>query len=1184
MKIRLIFLAFIIFQLLGLTKLQAQENPTKNAQKALADLARQYEERWYLDSLWAVENGWPLQSGEATFVGRQGQLPLYETQSTRTEIEYYYGQELWAQPYLLRGNGQTIGQWESPSGNNTAPDIGNSNLNAANITLQNASGNSSHATQVALRMVGTAQSDSSAGLGLAPEAQLEVWSSVNVESTLAAEASKYYVSNHSYASIRGWITPISFTLNSQTENVNWFSEANVDRQEDYGFGRYEARDKAWDEIAYYAPYHNIVLAASNERGQSSSADTVVSFYYDATIPGGYRFEKYANPWPEADGGSDGFDCLPPGTLSKNAWVIGATDVGSRPYQDVTDENINSNSAFGPTDDGRIKPDFVAPGGFTSYSAPQVSASLALLQELAQKKLGYALRSATLKALMMHSAYDFAPSGPDYRSGWGLINPSGAAALIDGQEVNSRFYEQALEPNSTQVYYLYLDSIRDLKASIAWTDPPATPLSRDYDSRDLNNSQPLLINDLNIRLIRLADQQSYFPFILNPLQPALAATTGNNVLDNAEQIFLKQASAGWYVLSVDAQGNLVDAQGNSAAQNYSLVLSGFSRYYCAPENGYSAHWNGQQWIPASPTAGAKVRISGNYTLSGDQYFGQLHADPGSQINLQGHDLHLAGDLISPDLNLSGGKLYFDGTLKQNLCGSCKAEQVYLNNSGGLDIASENSRMEIKDYLFLQSGSLTTANALCLIGGSGLNNYAQIHHESGGSWQGSIHFSLFLPASSASGWRSLGSPVNTRLGSLLKSLDNFALSPNGSVFQWNARRSRWEVPADTTAPFNALNPYWIYLGENENTRFNTFPFSLELSGETPTSVQQNLGFHDGSGGQFVSGSIDSAGWNLLSNPFPENLNWSAIKQHADFSRTTAPLHGSYYVWDPQAGKYLSHNGLVGDSELGGSIAPMQAFFVKLNQAADSTSAAFNFNRSHRHLSPANFRKKVLPHWQLEWRFSDSSQADRCYIAFSSQSSAAFDTDLDAYKLMGDPVTGPRIYSLPPQGADAPELGIQCLPWLQEGEKIALALKAPSPGPCSIKASAIQINQAEPWYLIDRKLGKLHALSEKSYHFYYDVNDAAERFWLWRAPTNFHALDSTAENPLLWYYKEGFLHLKLAHWQESLQLSLVNSAGQKLWQQEKLSGVEWRIDLNLSPGVYYLLLESLDWSHRETLYLGD
>ncbi len=1181
---RLFFLAFIIFHLLDLTELQAQGNPTKNAQKALADLARQYEERWHLDSLWAVENGWPLQSGEATFAGRQGLLPLYETQSTRTEIEYFYGQELWAQPYLLRGNGQTIGQWESPSGSNSAPDINNSNLNSANITLQNASGNSSHATQVALRMVGTAQSDSSAGLGLAPEAQLEVWSSVNVESTLAAEATKYYVSNHSYSSFRGWITPLSFTLNSQTENVNWFSEANVDRQKDYGFGRYEARDKAWDEIAYYAPYHNIVLAASNERGQTSSADTVVSFYYDATIPGSYRFERYASPWPEADGGSTGYDCLPPGTLSKNAWVIGAVDAGPRPYQDVTDENINSNSAFGPTDDGRIKPDFVAPGGFTSYAAPQVSASLALLQELAQKKLGYPLRSATLKAVMMHSAYDFSPAGPDYRSGWGLINPSGAAAIINAQDANTRFYEQALEPNSTQVYYLYLDSVRDVKASIAWTDPPATPISRDYDSRDLNNSQPMLINDLNIRLTRLADQQNYLPFILNPQQPDLAAQTGNNNLDNAEQILLEQANAGWYALSVSAQGTLINAQGNTAAQNYSLVLSGFSRYSCISESGYSAHWDGQQWIPASPNTGAKVRISGNYTFNGDHYFAQLHTDPGCQINLQGYDLHLVGDLISPDLNLSGGRLYFDGTLKQNLCGSCAAEQVYLNNIAGLDIAPENSRLEITDHLFLQSGSLTTANALHLIGGSGPNDYAQIHHESQGSWQGDIHFSLYLPATSTAGWRSLGSPVNTRLGPFLKSLDNFSLAPNGSVFQWNARRSRWEIPADTAVPFNGLNPYWIYLGEYENTRFNTFPFSLALDGETPTTVQQNLGYHDGSGGQFVRGSIDSAGWNLLSNPFPENLNWSAIKQHADFNRTIAPLHGSYYVWDPQARKYLSHNGLVGDNELGGSIAPVQAFFVKLNQASDTTSSAFNFNRSHRHLSPANFRKKVLPHWQLECRFSDSSHADRCYIAFSSQASAAFDPYFDAYKLMGDPVTGPRIYSLPPKGENTPELSIQCLPWLQEGEKIALALKAPSSGPCSIKASAIQINQAESWYLIDRKLGKLHAVEDKNYHFFYDLNDDAERFWLWRAPSNFHALDSAAENPLLWYYKEGFLHLKLARWQENLQLSLVNSAGQKLWQQEKESGVEWHFNLNLPKGVYYLLLESADWSHHETLYLGD
>lgn len=1164
--------------------LAAQEARVLAREKALADLKRECEDRWHQDSLWAREQGWPLQWGDASFAGRQGGLPRYEIPATRDEIFNYYGQELWAPPYLLRGVGQTIGQWEASSGGNTAPDTTNVNLNASNILLRNASGSSGHATSVALRLIGTAQGDSAGGLGLAPEAQLEAWSSSGVESTLAAEAGRYFVSNHSYATLRGWVPPRTLVLNGQTETVNWFSEANVDRQEDYGFGLYVHRDSVWDAIAYHAPFHNIVLAASNERGGNRTDDTVVSFYYDPNLPDFYRFEKYTSPRPEADGGLDGYDCLPPGTLSKNAWVIGATNASAGiGYQGPADEDINQRSAFGPSDDGRIKPDFVAPGGFTSFSAPQVSGSLALLQELAQAELGYPLRSATLKALMMHTAFDFAPAGPDYHSGWGLINPSAAAEILSGRLSRARFYEQELAPQSRQVFYLYLDSTADLRASMAWTDPPGRPNPRLYDSRDLNNTQSMLINDLNMRLYRLADQQSFLPLVLDPTQPALAAQPGDNTRDNSEQIRLPQASAGWYALTIDARANLLDDQGQPAPQAFSLVLSGFSHYHCSPEASYSAHWDGSQWNPAPPAAGDHVRISGQYQLSSDQYFGQLQIDPGASLDLEGHSLHLSGNLLAPEAAISGGPLYFDGLEQQELCGSCIAEQLYLDNSAGLQVIGESSALVIKDYLFLEKGRLLTGDALYLRGGESPRSYAQLHHESGADWQGLIHYQFNLPDPSPTGWRSLASPVSSHLGAFLRAQDDFALATGGSVFQWDARSSRWAVPQDTNRAFDALHPYWIFMGENQNTRFNSFPFSVELTGQSPLSVQQNLGYHDGTGGEFVTGSVDSAGWNLLSNPFPENLNWTAIRQHLDFSTPDSALHGAYYVWDPGSEKYLSHNGLVGDSVLGGSIAPMQAFFVKLNRAADTQSTAFDFDQSHRRLERADFRKSTPAHWQLSLSIEGSEEADRAYIAFYPQAKSGFDTRFDAYKLMGEPVSGPRLFTMPKQGIDQPALGIQCLPLPARGEKIPLALRAPFSGAAQIKSQAFQLSQPEEWYLVDRKTGQLQSLDGGSYFFDYQTGDDDHRFWIWRAPSQFERLAESAEFPVLWHYKEGHLQLKLSRWRDDLQVRLVNSAGQQVESYKGLSGLEWRFELNLIPGLYYLLLDQGDWHYSESIYLG-
>ena len=126
--------------------------------------------------------------------------------------------------------------------------------------------------------------------------------------------------------------------------------------------------------------------------------------------------------------------------------------------------------MGPALDGRLKPDLVAFGsadtmyttsttsyagslGGTSASTPQVTGSLTLLQELyAQLYPGEDILSSTLKGLALHTATDLdidlddysstanstgvnGPSqagnhrGPDYGTGWGLLNTELAAEVM-----------------------------------------------------------------------------------------------------------------------------------------------------------------------------------------------------------------------------------------------------------------------------------------------------------------------------------------------------------------------------------------------------------------------------------------------------------------------------------------------------------------------------------------------------------------------------------------------------------------------------------------------------------------------------------------------------------------------------------------------------------------------------------
>ncbi|HXD00390.1 MAG TPA: S8 family serine peptidase [Verrucomicrobiae bacterium] len=125
--------------------------------------------------------------------------------------------------------------------------------------------------------------------------------------------------------------------------------------------------------------------------------------------------------------------------SYNTIFIGATGDGgtvgapSTCYNGIGVGAYGGATGVGPTpDNGRAKPDIVAPGGASSFSAPLVSGSVAILEQAGQRGDGgndtnSATDSRTLKALLLNGAVkpsDWAnpsPSPLDPRYGAGILN-------------------------------------------------------------------------------------------------------------------------------------------------------------------------------------------------------------------------------------------------------------------------------------------------------------------------------------------------------------------------------------------------------------------------------------------------------------------------------------------------------------------------------------------------------------------------------------------------------------------------------------------------------------------------------------------------------------------------------------------------------------------------------------------
>jgi hypothetical protein len=553
---------------------------TANLQALSEKLKKRDENDRQQAQTWAAHSGIPLRrelpNGKVLELQRvtPGVGPTFYITNNISAADTVSTDEVWpggTAGLLLDGGGMTVGEWDAG-----AVYAGHPDLSDRLTQVDGATTISNHSTHVAGTLIASGDGIRTDTRGMAYAALLNAydWNSDTAEMALAA-SNGLLVSNHSYGIAAGWINI------GGAPPDGWWWIGGSGNSEDSNFGYYDAETQLWDQIAFDAPYYLIVKAAGNDRWDTGP-DT--GELYTIVDQDGTPLSTSTSPKP-ADCTPAGYDCLPTTSVAKNILTVGAVDDipgGYSPLAGPSSVLMTGFSGWGPTDDGRIKPDVVGNGWLllstwgedpyyawqlgTSMAAPNVSGSLLLLQEHYQDihGTGNFMRAATLKAVAIHSADESGDAdGPDYEFGWGLLNTKAAARLIseDGGGVH-QIVEGTLSDGGTDIVQINVgDPDAIVTATLVWMDPPGTPVAPVLDP-----TATMLVNDLDLRIE--IGGSTYSPWVLNPASPSAAASTGDNVRDNVEQVVVNAGGSGSYAIEVSHKGTLLNGQ----SQDYSLIIS------------------------------------------------------------------------------------------------------------------------------------------------------------------------------------------------------------------------------------------------------------------------------------------------------------------------------------------------------------------------------------------------------------------------------------------------------------------------------------------------------------------------------------------------------------------------------------------------------------------------------------
>ncbi|MCK5216878.1 MAG: PGF-pre-PGF domain-containing protein [Methanosarcinales archaeon] len=396
-------------------------------------------------------------------------------------------------------------------------------------------------------------------------------------------------------------------------------------EEEIYYGTYTSESQIVDDFMWNHPDMLILMAAGNG-GVDSDSNGIIDLDSICSPATAKNCISVGSSENIRSNKLDNYSTLNNGNTRFPSYPINSDEMANNT------EGLAAFSSRGPTDDGRIKPDVVAPGTYiisiksskakstmgygdydanytygsgTSMSTPIVAGTAALIRQYYMQNESITPTAALLKATIINGAYNMVPgqygigqykeiqTRPDNASGWGRIDIENSLFPASPRIMQ---YHDNISLNTSESWnakYYSNNNSEPLQITLVWTDHPAIP-----------SAAKTLVNNLDLTVV-------------GPAGTYLG--NGGDAINNVEQVELLTPVDGIYNITITG------ADIPHPPQPFALVISGA--------------------LDLPPTISGEFPANNSYTGNNTTLVCVDITDTGSPVNESSINMTINGELVN-----------------------------------------------------------------------------------------------------------------------------------------------------------------------------------------------------------------------------------------------------------------------------------------------------------------------------------------------------------------------------------------------------------------------------------------------------------------------------------------------------------------------------------------------------------